>query len=249
MKKMAPVYNREVSVLLAAAFGSKFRRLMGGEPEQMERCFQWLLEHMPPQFIGSRRLLAIRDGKVAGTLSLEWQPGFSSFGKSSSPGNTALFAAVWRTLPRREWRSMLGLLAGLGLMSYKPQAGEVYIADVAVAAGCRGQGIGKLLLAEAEKLAWSELCAGRLSLHVARSNTGARRLYEGLGFTAERIRTSCAERFLLGEPGWAYMVKKKGGPSVEEKMADDPGWYSHASCAGRGLYPLAEYVSYPGADC
>lgn len=211
VQEMKPVYNQEVSVLMAAAFGGKFRRLAGGEPEQMERCFRWLLEQVPSESIGGRRLLAIRDGKVAGTLSLEWQPSFTVSEKSESLRRTPLFAAFWRTLPWRDWRSLLGLLAGLGLLSFKPQAGEVYLADLAVATECRGQGIGKRLLAEAEKLAWSTWNKNRLSLHVSQSNAGARRLYEELGFAAAGVRSRTAERFLLGEPGWIYMVKKKGG--------------------------------------
>ena len=56
----------------------------------------------------------------------------------------------------------------------------LYIDDLCVDEGCRGEGIGQALFAEAVKLARSKGCHN-VTLHVWECNPGARRFYEKLG--------------------------------------------------------------------
>jgi ribosomal-protein-alanine N-acetyltransferase len=66
-------------------------------------------------------------------------------------------------------------------------ADEVHILNVAVHPDRRRHGIGQLLMREA--LREARACAAEaVTLEVRRSNTGARRLYEGLGFEEVGVR-------------------------------------------------------------
>jgi GNAT superfamily N-acetyltransferase len=58
---------------------------------------------------------------------------------------------------------------------------HAYVTDLVVAEGWRGQGIGRLLLAEAERLARAQGLK-RLVIGVLAGNGGAERLYEDVGF-------------------------------------------------------------------
>jgi len=59
--------------------------------------------------------------------------------------------------------------------------GSWYVNAIAIEPGCRGQGIGTELLGKAEELAIGSGTAS-MSLIVAAENTGAKRLYELLGY-------------------------------------------------------------------
>ncbi|MGH8033879.1 MAG: GNAT family N-acetyltransferase, partial [Lysobacterales bacterium] len=59
-----------------------------------------------------------------------------------------------------------------------------HLARLAVAPGLRNQGLGKTLVQELCRRGAEELGTGLCSLFVLHTNTGALRLYNGLGFTA-----------------------------------------------------------------
>ncbi len=72
------------------------------------------------------------------------------------------------------------------------------IHDLAVLSGHRGRGVGRALLAAAERTAGSAGCC-KLTLEVQEDNLPARRLYEDFGFTDVRYGDSGPTRF-LGKP-------------------------------------------------
>ncbi len=110
----------------------------------------------------------------------------------------------------------LGLWAGLRAMfclSLLDQAfgyADVYIADVAVAAGFRRRGVARALLTHGEKVArfWGKR---RLVLDVGEENEAARQLYRQLGYTEGRFRRSLLARWLLGKGAWVRMQKTLEG--------------------------------------
>jgi len=76
-----------------------------------------------------------------------------------------------------------GLGANRTLVRRMPHGRDLlYIEALAVQDGERGKGIGTLLLQDAFDWASAE-SRNRVALHVLHSNTGARRLYEKMGFT------------------------------------------------------------------
>ncbi len=81
-----------------------------------------------------------------------------------------------------------GVFANFAIHKRIPHDADlVYVEALAVGAACRGQGIGTRLLNEAS--AWGlARNRPRMALHVLQSNTGARRLYERMGF-----RLACPE--------------------------------------------------------
>lgn len=106
-------------------------------------------------------------------------------GQSIGRGHASDF---WRVLRAHlgRWRAIRaytgGLTANYMLDRRIPRARDlVYIEALAVRAAARGQGIGSALLDDAEQWARRQQ-RSRLALHVLVSNTGARRLYERVGF-------------------------------------------------------------------
>lgn len=71
----------------------------------------------------------------------------------------------------------------LGYVSGQQIADEFYISNLAVAADCRGLGIGRTLMEQLIDIARLQNSAF-ISLEVRVSNAAARRLYESLGFQA-----------------------------------------------------------------
>jgi len=73
------------------------------------------------------------------------------------------------------------IIGFLSMEAHREEESFVYFDDISVAASCRGQGIGSVLLDEGEKYAVS-LGISTLVLHVEQHNI-ARHLYERKGFT------------------------------------------------------------------
>ncbi|MDK2981897.1 MAG: hypothetical protein PWQ55_2244 [Chloroflexota bacterium] len=89
---------------------------------------------------------------------------------------------------------------------------EFYIAHLAVGEAYRRRGLGKQLLAHAEKLARQKHLSS-VSLLAELENTGALALYEGWGFTCVKTYRHPHQMPLTGSPGYVKMVKKL---SIEE---------------------------------
>ena len=83
--------------------------------------------------------------------------------------------------------NVIGFIHLKTVTDYFSQAQVAHVADVAVAAGAEGRGVGKALMNAAE--AWSRECGyGMIQLHVLVGNDRARALYERLGYTAEWLK-------------------------------------------------------------
>ncbi|MGR2740183.1 GNAT family N-acetyltransferase [Billgrantia sp. Q4P2] len=86
--------------------------------------------------------------------------------------------------------------------------GSWYVNAVATDSACRGQGVGRMLMEEADRLA-ADSHATTLSLIVAEQNAAAHRLYEKLGYQVH------ARRPIVPFPGcphtgdWLLMTKAK----------------------------------------
>jgi len=74
------------------------------------------------------------------------------------------------------------VVAFLALEVHREEMTFTYVDDFAVTNAFRGQGIGHALMAAAEDYTRS-LDIPIISLHVEKHNTGARRLYDSLGYT------------------------------------------------------------------
>lgn len=85
--------------------------------------------------------------------------------------------------------------------------GSWYVNAVAAFEYCRGKGIGSRLMAEAERLG-KESGASRMSLIVANENSGARHLYEKLGYRPVATRAVVPFSGFAHGGDWVLMIKK-----------------------------------------
>lgn len=105
----------------------------------------------------------------------------------------AYYPIFLERLARAEGRLVVAEAGGeiAGMMGFVVHTGDVYVeerlrrhghvTELVVAPSWRGRGIGRMLLAEAERLA-RELGLPRLSIGVLAGNDGAERLYRATGF-------------------------------------------------------------------
>ena len=168
-----------ISAILAEAFPGLYRATFGRLEIPAVARLLAALYHAGTLSLETTRVCE-REGRVAGVAILH-------VGLSIGRGTAG---AYWQPLYQQ-----LGLLWGLraffgGLSANTflnrriPRAPDlVYIEALAVAASDRGRGIGTLLLEDAARWAReSSPSRSHLALHVLYSNTGARRLYERMGF-------------------------------------------------------------------
>ena len=87
--------------------------------------------------------------------------------------------------------------------------GSWYVNVLAAFPEFRGQGFGTALLAVAETLAAAAATAG-LSIIVSDSNTGARRLYESLGYRQAARRAKVKEGWRNPGTEWVLLTKPLG---------------------------------------
>ncbi|MFD2177688.1 GNAT family N-acetyltransferase [Veronia pacifica] len=73
-------------------------------------------------------------------------------------------------------------------MPHNPQYQSMVTFGITVAKECRGQGIGHQLLKYLFQQVKQWYAVERIELEVSADNTGARRLYEQFGFTAEGVK-------------------------------------------------------------
>jgi ribosomal protein S18 acetylase RimI-like enzyme len=87
--------------------------------------------------------------------------------------------------------------------------GTWYVNAVATFPEARGRGVGSKLMRWAEQRA-SELELGGLSLIVSDANTGARKLYEHLGYAEVARRPMVREQWQTDGRDWVLMIRKHG---------------------------------------
>jgi ribosomal protein S18 acetylase RimI-like enzyme len=103
------------------------------------------------------------------------------------------------------WGAVRSIFA-LSLLSHHIKKEEGFITDVAVMDRFRRQGVARLLLQYCEKEARSQQKT-YLGLYVSGANSGARTLYEKVGFKRVRVRRSWLMRMIFGQRDWIYMRK------------------------------------------
>ncbi|WP_019912581.1 GNAT family N-acetyltransferase [Paenibacillus sp. HW567] len=204
IEPMEAKYNREVSYLIADGFSSKFGRLSRLAHNELALFFERLLDVFPEE-TASQRMVALQEGTVIGTLSIQWQPGAGA-GDAAARSLTK-FQLTEEMNQFGKWK-VLKLAAALYFLNHKPQAGECYIADLSVHTWHRGKGVGKLLLQWAHQYAVGQPLLNYLSLHVSGSNQGAKRLYEQQSFRTHEKEISLLSYVLFHEWKWDYMILK-----------------------------------------
>ena len=85
--------------------------------------------------------------------------------------------------------------------------GSWYINAIATFENHRGKGVARLLIEDAERQARSDGC-DRLSLIVASENTGAKRLYEKLGYKDVSVKPVIPFPGFVHGGDWVLMIKK-----------------------------------------
>ncbi|KQN97751.1 GNAT family N-acetyltransferase [Paenibacillus sp. Leaf72] len=202
IEPMQAKYNRQVGQLLVHGFKEKFFKLSKLNDSILALFFEKLLEHFPNE-PATHRVVALQAGNIVGTLSIKWWPESELEGSTPQP-----MLPLWREFRIFGKGALLKLLLGLYFLSYKPQPGECYIADVTVHPNYRGEGIGKLMLGWAELYARAHPSFNVLSLHVSSHNLGAKRLYEQLSYHMHRKERSLLKYMLFHELEWEYMKIK-----------------------------------------
>ncbi|KKO55414.1 GNAT family N-acetyltransferase [Paenibacillus sp. DMB20] len=197
IEPMEAKHNPQVGRLLVHGFRGKFQTLTNMNDDDLALFFEKLFEHYPTE-PASRRMVALLDEEVIGTISIKWKPESDRKQKQKLPS--------WKSFNRfGTWR-LLKMLIGLSLLNHKPQAGECYIADIVVHPNHRSKGVGKLLLQWAQHFAQTEPHLDVLSLHVVGNNPRAKHLYELLSFQTHLQKNSLMRHSLFNESKWDYMV-------------------------------------------
>lgn len=174
-----PEDAERVSAILAEAFPGLYRATFGRLDIPAVARLLTALYHAGTLSLETTRVCE-REGTVVGVVILH-------VGHSVGRGTAGAF---WRALYAqlgllRASRAFVGGLSANTFLNQRiPRAPDlVYIEALAVAEPERGRGIGTRLLEDA--MQWTRESApvrSRLALHVLYSNTGARRLYERMGF-------------------------------------------------------------------
>ncbi len=148
-------------------------------------------------------LVAEVDGAILGSMALDWK------GQRIERGSRG---------PRRG-RSGLGdrlrVRFGQWVITQRARGFECYVMWICVAPEAQGKGVGAALMDRAETIA-RERGLGLLTLYVAATNAGAKRLYQRLGMTHEGNIRSRTTAWLFGIREWHRMVKAISGEHVED---------------------------------
>ena len=178
----------------SAGFLPKFRFVSPGKGEECIHDFGIIdLNHPAKYFV------ALEGEEILGVLILK---GVSGEKDSYKPR-----LAFGTLLKKYGLSSLFRLLQLWWIGRYQPPYGEIYIDSISVSPEARGKGIGTKLLNFAGHLA-AERQFRRLSLDVMVENTGARSLYERMGFrVVKRYRFRRLKRG-LGYSGSCFMTKE-----------------------------------------
>ncbi|MFL1673210.1 GNAT family N-acetyltransferase [Paenibacillus dendritiformis] len=198
IEPMQAKYNPQVSRLLVHGFRGKFQHLTNLSDEDLAHFFKKLFDQIPAE-PASRRIVALQEGEVIGTLSIKWNA-------NSEIKQEKKQLPSWRSFNSFGKWNLLKLFIGLSLLDHKPQAGECYIAAVVIHPDHRSKGVGKLLLEWAQQFVQAEPSLKMLSLHVSGKNPRAKHLYEQLSFYTHSQENSIISHFLFNEWKWHYMV-------------------------------------------
>lgn len=185
------------SALFFQAFASKFAKIKFSSATTKQSLIDelWKL-HFVDQ--SEQQFVVIYQGKI-----------IAAFGIAVTTGETmpkSKFASSSLKLSKQ-----FGLLNTLkaawicSLFSHTPDTDEVYISYIGVDNQFQGKGIGKYILRWIMNYASQNKNINHVSLYVSQSNTGAKKLYENLGFTVEKYEKSLVTQFSMNIYSWFYM--------------------------------------------
>ncbi|WP_152393211.1 GNAT family N-acetyltransferase [Paenibacillus guangzhouensis] len=205
---MQEKYNTPVGRLLVHGFRGKFQHRTPLSDDELALFFEKLLYHYPSE-PSSRRIVALLEGEIIGTMSIKWNsnPAIKPIKKKLISLRKYDFLGKW---------NVCKLFFGLSLLDHKPQVGECYIADVVVHPDHRSKGVGRLLLEWSQQFAQADPKFNRLSLHVAGANPRARQLYEQFSFQTCTQKNSIMRHLMFNELKWIYMVQTLSQKSFRE---------------------------------
>ena len=160
----------------------------------------------------TKRQLIISEGLVAENLIVatvgEELAGVASVrtrGGRYADGGMSGESVSWSML--RQHLGTFGALRAVSVLvfaDHKPEADELYLAEIAVAAAARGRGIGSRLLAEVEAIAREEGKA-RIQLEVIDTNPRAQELYARQGYVVVKTDRFGYLRRFIGFGGFYTM--------------------------------------------
>ena len=133
-------------------------------------------------------LIAEKNGKISGCL----------YFITKTDGSKLLQHYLQQSLPKNK-RLKAWIL--LGFLSHQPKANERHIDFIAVSPVFRGLGIGGKLIQYCQ----DHCSESSLTLHVAKSNIGAYKLYQSKGFLVDKDLSSLIGRRMTGIDDWWYM--------------------------------------------
>ena len=181
--------------LQSEAFADKFGAAFG---RNHQRGIEALAEAWRRQGSSALRgmLVAEADGAMIGITTLRtWEMGNDDTGAAEMALQRVL--GIWGA-----FRSIFAL----SLLDHQISRDEGYITDVAVRSDLRRRGVAQALLARAEAEALQRR-KRYLTLYVSASNSGARRLYQSLGFVDLHTRHLLTSALMLRRWGWVFMRK------------------------------------------
>ncbi|TVX94676.1 GNAT family N-acetyltransferase [Paenibacillus agilis] len=202
IEPMQAKYYPQVSRLLVYVFRGKFQHLTTMSDDDLALFFEKLFEHFPTD-PASRRMVALQDGEVIGTISVKWRGEYNNGRKGRKQKLSS-----WKNFNRFGKWNLIKMLIGLHVFKHKPEMGECYIEDVVVHPDHQGKGVGKLLLQWALHFVQTEPMLDMLSLYVSGKNPRAKQLYERLSFYTHSQSNSMVWHLLFNEMKWDYMVMK-----------------------------------------
>lgn len=182
-------YRTQAARILVMAFKPKLEGILGTE----EEIHKVLLESLNSKYIV---IVRSNEGPVIGVAAYQYKGNFTlDITLSTMIEVYGLFRGIYKMF---------------SLLSYFPTKREqttLYIDAIAVDDNYRGQGVGKLLLEELEKIA-IENELSTVSLDVIKENIRAKKLYEEVGFEEVKYEElNEVAKNKLGFAGYYYMAK------------------------------------------
>lgn len=180
----------EAARIFKEAFSSKLKGILGTDKQ---------IEEVILQALNRREVLVVyaADKRVIGVAAYQY--------------NKRISLAISLKILLNVYGFFQGIYKMFLLAKYFPnkaRAGMLYLDAVAVDQAYRGQGVGKLLLAELEKLA-KEKQLSCLGLDVIEENHQAKKLYELEGYREDYYKElGKGARKVLGFKGYYHMIKR-----------------------------------------
>lgn len=185
------------SALFFQSFANKFTKLKFSSKEEQQSLFNELwklhfIEQSEQQFVASYK------GEIIAAFGISMA--------TDKPVQGLNFASSALKLSRQF--SLLNTIKTTwicSLFNHSPDVNEAYISYIGVSNQFQGKGIGKYILRWIMEYINKNSNIDYISLYVAQNNTGAKKLYEHLGFTVDKYEKSLITRLSMNVNSWFYM--------------------------------------------